>query len=402
MTTAIPEIPETYRALQIPSPSLPPRVTTLPTPPLVPGSVLVAPLITNLVSYISTIFPHNTRGYTYPTPLVPGAAAVGRVLASAPDLPGFKPGQLVFLDPVLRAHDGSGVKVLHALNGGNTETGRAMMEGPWRNGSFGEVVRVPGENVHLLNKGRLLGPKLGYGVEDLGYLASLMVAYGGLRDIDVRPGELVLVAPATGSFGGAAVHVALALGADVIAMGRNMAVLEELEGVAGRTYPDGQLRTVRMTGSVEGDMAALAAAAKEMGSARGEVDAYFDISPPNAGASPHIKAGVMSLRQYGRVSLMGGAAGDVGFPYFTIMRKGLTLKGTFMYTPEQIDEVIKLVETGKLKLGREKAGAECVGVYGLEEWEEAFRVAGEEGRMGRFALLAPNEKEALRTGKGAL
>ncbi|KAB5586275.1 hypothetical protein GE09DRAFT_1210848 [Coniochaeta sp. 2T2.1] len=112
-------------------------------------------------------------------------------------------------------------------------------------------------------------------------------------------------------------------------------------------------------------MAAIAAAAKEMGSVRGEVDAYFDISPPHAGASPHIKAGVMSLRQYGRMSLMGGAAGDVGFLYFTIMRKGLTLRGTFMA----------------------KAGAECVGVYGLEEWEEAFRVAGEEGRMGRFCAF---------------
>lgn len=264
------------------------------------------------------------------------------------------------------------------------------MEGEWRNGSYGEIVKVPAENIHVLNEKRLLG-KLGYGLADLGYLSSLLVAYGGLRDIDVRPGELVLIAPATGSFGGAAVHVALALGADVIAMGRNEDILRELEVVAKKSYPNGQLKVLKMTGGLDSDKAAISAAAKELGSRQGTVDAYFDISPPNAGTSSHIKAGILSLRQYGRMSLMGAPAA-AEFPYFEIMRRGLTLKGTFMYTPAQIDELIKMVETGKLKLGRDAAGAECVGVYGLEEWEEAFEKAGEEGRMGRFALLAPNGK----------
>ncbi|OIW23028.1 NAD(P)-binding protein [Coniochaeta ligniaria NRRL 30616] len=401
------QIPQTYRALQIPSPTSPPILTSLPTPPLTPSTVLVAPLITNLVSYITSIFPPSpSRGYAYPTPLVPGASStplvpgassIGRVLLAAPDLPALREGQLVFLDPVIRSHDGSGAKILHGLNGAGTETGRAMMEGPWRDGSFGSVVRVPGENVHVLDEGRLF-KQLGYEVADLGFLGQLMVAYGGLRDVDVRPGETVLIAPSTGSFGGAAVHVALALGADVVAMGRNEGVLRELEEVADRSYPGpgGRLRVVKMTGGVEGDVAVIAAAARELGgNGRGTVDVFFDISPPNAGGSSHIKAGVLSLRQGGRMSLMGGAAGDVAFPYFQIMMRGLTLRGTFMYTPGQIDELIKLVETGRLKLGREGAGAECVGVYGLEEWEQAFKKAGEEGRMGRFALLAPNGKDAL-------
>lgn len=393
------QIPQTYRALQVTSASSPPQITTLPTPPLTPSTVLVRPLIANVISYISSIFQHgNTRGYSYPTPLVPGAAAVGRVLAAASDAPTLVPGQLVFLDPVLRAHDGSGASILHGLQGAGTETGRAMMEGEWRDGSFGEVVRVPAENVHALDEQRLFGAGaagLGYGTADLGFLSQLLVAYGGLRDVDVRPGETVLVAPATGSFGGAAAHVALAMGADVVAMGRNEGVLKELEEVARRSYPGGRLRTVKMTGGLEGDVAAIAAAARDLGSRSGTVDVFFDISPPNAGGSPHIQAGVLSLRRGGRMSVMGGAAGDVGFPYFRIMAWGLTLRGTFMYTPEQIDEVIRLVETGRLKLGKEGAGAECVGLYGLEEWEEAFTTAAEEGRMGRFVLLAPNGKGAL-------
>jgi NADPH:quinone reductase-like Zn-dependent oxidoreductase len=280
------QIPPTYRGLLVTSASTPAQVTSIPTPALTPSTVLIRPIITNLVSYISTIFgSSNSRGYSYPVPLVPGAACIGRILSAASDLPSLKPGQLVFVDPVVRARDGSGVKILHALNGADTETGRAMMEGEWRDGSFGEIVRVPAENVHPLDEERLLSRSrgLGYAMADLGYLASLLVAYGGLRDVDVRPGELVLVAPATGSFGGAAVHVALALGADVIAMGRNEEILNELEVVAKRSYPAGRLKVVKMTGGLESDMAAISAAARELGSRRGTVDVYFDISPPNAG-----------------------------------------------------------------------------------------------------------------------
>ncbi len=76
-------------------------------------------------------------------------------------------------------------------------------------------------------------------MDDLGYLLSLMIVYGGLGDVDVRPGKVTLVAPATGSFGSAAVHVALALGARVIAMGMNAGVLEELVEGARKGYPRG-------------------------------------------------------------------------------------------------------------------------------------------------------------------
>jgi NADPH:quinone reductase-like Zn-dependent oxidoreductase len=54
------------------------------------------------------------------------------------------------------------------------------------------------------------------------------VPYGGLRDIDLKPGETIIIAPAAGSFGGAAVKLALAMGALVIAVGRNPEALKKL------------------------------------------------------------------------------------------------------------------------------------------------------------------------------
>ncbi|KAK0648632.1 hypothetical protein B0T16DRAFT_388823 [Cercophora newfieldiana] len=306
--------------------------------------------------------------------------------------PTSPPSILVWLDPVLRVADGSPTQILHGLNTGPSAEGKALGSGDWKNGSWGEVVRVPARNAHVLDEDRLFG-ELGYGIDDLGYLQSLMIVYGGLRDVDVRPGEVVLVAPATGSFGGAAVHVALALGASVIAMAKNGEVLSELEAAVKRAYPGGRVRAVVMTGSVEGDLEGVRKAARELGRRDGTADVYFDMSPPKASGSAHIKAGILALRPKGRMSLMGGAAGDVGFPYYQIMLKGLRLQGSWMFTPEQVDEVIRLVEAGILRLGKQ-AGVQCLGVFELEEWEEAFRVAGDDARVGRFALLAPNGKKA--------
>ena len=392
---AAPSVPPTYRALQFTSSTTPPSLVSLPTPPLTASTALIRPLRANLFAYTRSIFTlSNPRGYHYPLPLVPGSPTIGRILSASSDAPTLQsPSHLVFVSPVIRASDNSPTSILHGLNSGPSAAGKALAAREWRNGSWGEVVRVPAGNVHLLDEHRLFN-ELGYTLDDLGYLQSLMIVYGGLRDVDVRAGEVVLVAPATGSFGGAAVSVALALGAGVIALGRNGEVLRELEGDTRRAYPGGRISTVVMTGEEGEDLEGIIrGAARELGRRDGAVDVYFDMSPPSASQSAHIKAGIAALRPKGRMSLMGGVAGDVGFPYYQIMVKGLRLQGSWMFTPEQAGEVIRLVEAGILKLG-EGAGAKCLGVFGLEEWEEAFRVAGDEARVARFALFAPSGKEA--------
>jgi hypothetical protein len=64
-----------------------------------------------------------------------------------------------------------------------------------------------------LNEDLLSSPEksgLEYSLADLPYLASPLVAYGGLRDIDLKVGETVIVAPATSGYNSAAVEVASA------------------------------------------------------------------------------------------------------------------------------------------------------------------------------------------------
>ena len=107
------------------------------------------------------------------------------------------------------------------------------MDGEWRSGSFAEMTKVPPENVHLLNQKKLLGKVekggLKYKLADLCYISTLLVLYGGIAGACIKPGEIVVIAPTTGTFGSAAVHVALAIGADIGAMGRNERSLQDLQ-----------------------------------------------------------------------------------------------------------------------------------------------------------------------------
>jgi NADPH:quinone reductase-like Zn-dependent oxidoreductase len=124
------------------------------------------------------------------------------------------------------------------------------MRGEWKGATYAEYAKVPVENCHLLNESILLG-QLGYAIEDIADIYRLVVPYGGLRDIDIKVGETVIVAPATGPFGSAAVAVALALGAGLIAMGRNISILQRLAASHSR------VEIVPIVSDVVADTAAL-------------------------------------------------------------------------------------------------------------------------------------------------
>lgn len=283
----------------------------------------------------------------------------------------------------------------------------------------------------MLDEKRLLSPLpeggLGYEVEELAYMSGLLVPFGGLKDIGLQAGETVIVSPATGGFGGAAVLVALAMGARVITIGRDRAKLEKLREKVGG---GGRVEVVPMTGDVEADAKSL--------KRWGEVDALFDISPPKAAKSTHIKSGILALRKGGRASLMGGIREDVGVPYGRVMHWNLTLKGKvrmffsfspnrwrgfggrskhttqglflprwvlspsvasckgnadygniqWMYERDDIKSMIKMIEADVLKVGK-SGGLRVVGRFGLEDWDAAFTTAENNAGMGDSTVIAP-------------
>ncbi|OAQ64697.1 GroES-like protein [Pochonia chlamydosporia 170] len=371
------DLPSTFKGLQFTSASQPPSVVDLPTPQPTAGSVILKVVSAQIVSYAKEVYRNgNPRSYNYPLPLVPGTNAICRVAAPAPDTPHLKPGMLVYTSGVIRPRDNTtALPLLQGIHMGNTPESEALMSEEWRNGTWAELVKVPAENVHVLNEDALI-KKLGYEVEDLGYISTLAVPYGGLSDVGLRPGETVIVAPASGSFSSAAVFVALAMGASkVIAMARNTDKLKRVVETAGD-----RVVTVTMSGNVETDTKALLE--------HGQADVYFDISPQNVTNPTYIQAAIMALRPHGRMSIMGGVFGTVELPYIMIMFKNITIKGTFMYTREQADELIRLVETGMLPIGK-RGGIEVTGKYALSQWEEALENAFSQAGPKRLACFVP-------------
>ena len=372
-------LPPTFRGLQFKSSTEPPTVVELPTPLPTAGSVILRPLYSNIVAYSKEVFCNgNPRGYNYPLPMIPGTNAICRIAAVPQDTPYLKPGMLVYTSGVVRHRDNvSAIPLLQGIHMGMSPESQALMESEWRNGTWAELVKVPAENIHVLNE-QILTKELGYSIAELGYINTLMVSYGGLCDVGLRAGETIVVAPATGNFGSAAVFVALAMGAaKVIAMGRNKEKLQQLLDGAGS-----RVKTVPITGDVEADTAAL--------QAHGPIDVYFDISPSLNSTPSHLKSGIASVRPKGRISFMGGIPGNIEIPYLPLVFKGQSIHGTFMYTREQADELIKLVETGLLPIGA-KTGFKNMGSYALEKWEEAFDCAYNEAGPGKATFFVPNE-----------
>ena len=166
--------------------------------------------------------------------------------------------------------------------------------------------------------------------------------------------------------------VASAMGARVIAMSRNINALHKIAEKSPR------VNIVQTKGDVEADAKAL--------QQFGKIDAYFDISP--AVDTTHVRSCLMALKKYGRASLMGVIQGDIPISYQMAMSKSLTIRGQFMYERDDVRDIIKLAETGILKLGK-SAGVDIVGEFPLEEWEKALDIAAKNPGAGKIVLFTP-------------
>lgn len=374
-------LPETMRALVCAGPGQPLVVQTVPTPQPTMGSVVIKVLCVQSQRSLQGILSGKSP-FTFPQPLTPGNTGIGRVAAIGPDTTSLAVGQLVMLDTFIRARDNSDLQILWGFWDGPSPASKKFAADNWSMGSYAEFVRAPLENTWAVDERLLCGAPadggFGYALEDLTVIAEALVPYGGLRSFALQAGETVIVAPATGGFSGAAVNVARAMGATVLAMGRNTTVLER---TASRC-PPGAVRPVPNTGDTQADAAALRTAAA------GPIDAYLDLSPPQAGDSTHMRSCFLTLRKYGRATMMGMITPDLPVSYLYFGMQCLTIRGQFMYDRADVRGVIQLVEKGLLKLGAE-GGYELRGKYKLEEIEECFRATTASSEAGQFVVITP-------------
>lgn len=262
----------------------------------------------------------------------------------------------MYVDSFLHGRDAHSTTCLQGLHSGMGPGSSNLVESEWRDGTYAEYARVPLENcTKLPNPKETTTAALSVELISFTHIGKLLVPFGGLRDLKVQPGEIVIVAPATGTFGGCCVEVALAMGCRVIAAGRNEAALGLLKEQCGNQ----RLRTVTLTGDVEIDAKAFDTA-----------HAFIDWCPPSVTNPTHIKSAIMALKADGRICLMGGLQGDVSIPYSQVWAKNLKLSGRFMYDVEAPQALVNMIEAGIINID-----LKTVGPFKLEDWREAFDAA---------------------------
>lgn len=336
-------------------------VETLPDPVLGTGEVLVDIAAAPVQHYAAEVL-SGARQYMLGLPIVPGAGAVGRVRALGPDATRLAVGDWVSCDPTVRARDDAQTPDITLQGVSARGPGGLHLQQYYHDGSFAEQMRVPTENAVQI--GNIDASEAGAWCA----LNLMLVRYGGLLAAGLAAGETLVVSGATGTLGSAGVAVALAMGAGcVVAPGRNEAVLADLVRRFGAC-----VRPVVLTGDEATDREAIKQAAP------GPIDVVLDLLPPSASTVP-VRAAAMTVREYGRVVLMGGVGmlggDDFGLPYPWIMRNSITIRGQWMYPREAPARLVRLVRSGRLDLG--------------EFTITAFPLAAANGGPFRLTVLQP-------------
>ncbi|GAB2526082.1 alcohol dehydrogenase catalytic domain-containing protein [Nocardia heshunensis] len=311
-------------------------VHEVPDPDTGGGEVLVEVLATCVLPYTAEVF-SGERRYPLEPPVVPGIGGIGRIARVGPDATRLRVGDPVWCDATLRARDDALTPDIALQGWSSRGEGGARLARYLHDGSFAELMRVPTENVHPLPAAAAADPAR------WSSLTVYSVPYGGLLAGELQAGETVLISGATGNFGSSAVAVALAMGAGrVVIPGRNRPVLDLLVDRFGA-----RVRPVELTGDEDADRVAMQAAAD------GPIDLVLDLLPPQAPTSA-VRAAAMTVREFGRVVLMGGVGmlggADLALPYPWLMRNSVTVRGQWMFPRTANVGLIRLAAAGTLDL----------------------------------------------------
>lgn len=345
-------------------------ITSVPDPVLGTGEIIVDVVATTVLPYANEVF-SGQRKYLLNLPVVPGAGAIGRVRSVGPDATHLVAGDWVLCDPTIRSRDGGTIPDITLQGLSARGDGGLKLQKHFHHGSFAERMLLPTENAYPL--GFISSTE----AAQWSAISQLLVPYGGLLALDLKAGETVLVSGATGNFGSSGVAVALAMGAGcVIAPGRNENMLAELVRRFGS-----RVRCVKLTGDETADRDRMKKAAP------GPIDCVLDLLPPSA-ETRAVRAAVMTVREFGRVVLMGGVGmlggDDLGLPYPWIMRNNITIRGQWMYPREANSRLISLIQAGLLDLRLFE-----ITRFDLDDANEAVSFAASNGGPFKSTVIQP-------------
>ena len=318
------------------------------------GGVAVRMHATPLLSYLGAYIRGELPTYKPAgVPFAPGTNGVGVVSKIGEGVHHYRAGDRVCVNPMFAANEVSRnpARALIGLTQITPDSEAMMLD--WPNGTLREQTVLPASclvPVAALDT-----------IEDsrLATLGKFIVPFGGLRRGTLQPGETLVVHGATGYFGSAAVLLGLAMGASrVVAAGRNVAALAALERIGA-----GRVVGVAMSGDVEADASALRDAAFD------GADMAFDIIG-RADSANGTLASLKSLRQGGRLVIMGSLGPALPIDYNEMMLNDWSIIGQFMYDRDAYPDLLNLVRAGLLDLNHVN-----LTTFGFDELHQAIEAA---------------------------
>lgn len=295
-------------------------------------------------------------------PCVFGLDASGVVEAVGECVFGIKPGDRVYVDPLLTCG------TCHQCRRGRIDLcenqclrayfafapGGEKMLTHYPLGALSEYVLSPDKNVAVLPPSIDLNT-----ASRFGYIGT---SFGGLKKAEMGPGKTLLINGVTGTLGYAAVAIALGMGCTrILGIGRNKERLAEVEGLC----PKGRVRTISSEDG--GDVAAWIS---EQTSGLGP-DALYDCLG-NGGDAEMTGKLVNTVKRGGKAVLAaGGAEGNIVQSYLEAMFREVAVLGTFWFNSGEVDELIALVDAGVIDLSFLRHE-----LFPLEKVNEAFEMVG--------------------------
>jgi alcohol dehydrogenase len=344
-------------------------VEEVPDPRVRSGGVVLRMLAVQVPAYTRVLVEGGRGGIATPTVL--GIGGIGIVEEVADDVTTVRPGETALCTGFLRSgRVAEPEEVLLGWTGiggrGATTATTDRMRRVWRTGTFAERTVMPGSAVLALP-----GADTYADPTKLTFLPWLSVAAGAVERSEMTAGDRVVVLGASGQMGGAAVLLALARGAArVVAVGRDAGSLERLQALEGR------VRAVRSVGARDADAAAIAVAVG------GDADVVIDALGPTP--TPDLTmAGFDSVRTDGTMVLLGGVRQSLPIPYDQLMRRRITLRGSWMCSEETAFRVWRQVQAGVIDLS-----ALQVTIVGIDDPAGALTQA-EQIRGLSIAVLTP-------------
>ena len=187
----------THTALVLADRGQPLARKTIHTPTPTSGQVLVH-VLSVFISPSTKALIAGELPFPMTFPSTPGPGCIGRVEAVGSDATTVKPGQLVYVDPTVRARDDSNEAIIQGFIQGMTEKSAWLSKNAWRDGTWTEKAIVPLENTFPLDEKYLVGERH-YSFARLSWILRSCIPLGGYQAAQLKAGETVVVAFATGS-----------------------------------------------------------------------------------------------------------------------------------------------------------------------------------------------------------